>query len=147
MSEMTPEASGGPVLAGHAAAVQAEPGTALTMAALAGDVMAYQSSERLEWVEAKPGVYVKTLFDGGPHRGRTLLFKLTPGARSAPHTHDVIEQIYVLEGDFHDGASWLRAGDMCVRPPGTVHSASTEQGAVALVIYAGSAIEQAGSPA
>ena len=52
----------------------------------------YASAEQLEWVEAKPGIHVKVLY-ADPARGeRTVLARMEPGARSAPHCHDEFEQ-------------------------------------------------------
>ena len=97
---------------------------------------AYAAAALMPWSYAKPGVHVKTLFDGGPQHGRTQLARLDAGAYSKPHTHAVLEQIYVIEGEFYDGERLLRAGDMCVRAPGVEHSASSPTGALTLVIYA-----------
>ena len=44
------------------------------------------------------------------------------------HDHTVISALT-------DGSSCYVAGDHCVRPPGAIHSAYSEQGAVVLVIY------------
>ena len=90
----------------------------------------------MDWSPVKPGISMKTLYRSPDGRSRTQLFKLEPEARSQPHAHDELEQVYVLEGSFFDGERWLRAGDHCVRPPGTVHSSWTEEGAVTLVMYA-----------
>ena len=57
------------------------------------------------------------------------------GARSAPHSHDEFEQVFVISGSFHDGERLLRANDYCCRAAGEVHEASTEKGARVLVVY------------
>ena len=95
----------------------------------------YVAGEQLDWIEAKPGVQVKWLYQSADNATRSGLFRLDAGARTAPHDHTELEQIHVLSGAFHDGTRLLRAGDHCVRPPGTVHSAFSEAGAVALVIF------------
>jgi quercetin dioxygenase-like cupin family protein len=89
-----------------------------------------------DWEDAgKPGVRVNRLHTDASRGERTLLFELEPGARSAPHSHDDFEQLFVLSGSFHDGERLLRAGDYCSRAPGEVHEATTEEGARVLVIY------------
>ena len=95
----------------------------------------YAAGEQMEWIESKPGVQVKWLYRSPGDANRTGLFRLEPGARTAPHDHTDLEQIDVLSGSFHDGTRLLNAGDHGVRPPGAVHSAFSEAGAVALVVY------------
>ena len=88
------------------------------------------------WEDAgKPGIRIKRLHEDATRGERTLLFELAAGARSAPHAHEDFEQVYVLSGSFHDGERLLRAGDYCSRAPGEIHEATSDDGAVALVIY------------
>jgi anti-sigma factor ChrR (cupin superfamily) len=109
--------------------------TSEPISALMAGHSAHTSGSPMDWVLAKPGIFVKTLYKSPDHAHRTLLFRLEPGARSALHSHESLEQIYVLYGSFHDGTCWLRAGDHCVRPAGAKHSAWSESGATVLVIY------------
>jgi anti-sigma factor ChrR (cupin superfamily) len=95
----------------------------------------YAGGNGIDWTQAKPGVRVKWLYCSPDGLNRTGLFELEAGASTALHEHTSLEQIYVLSGAFHDGTRLLCAGDHCVRPPGVVHSAYSEAGAVALVIY------------
>ena len=106
-----------------------------TIRTLPGAHCAYTAAAAMPWRLAKPGIHVKALYESPSGHERTLLFKLEPGAESAPHAHDEVEQIYVIEGEFFDGERLLRAGDTCVRPPGVVHTAHSETGALALVVY------------
>lgn len=105
------------------------------LSALPAMCNAYARSEDVEWREAKPGVFVKLLLEAPAEGQRVMLAKLAPGAFSPPHAHDDLEHIYVLEGAFHDGERLLSAGDYCIRAPGVVHTASTEHGALTLVLY------------
>ena len=82
-----------------------------------------------------PDYWVKPLYENPVLGERTLLMKAEPGTNSPPHAHDEFEQVYVLEGSFHDGERTLRAGDYCARPIGAMHATVSEQGFVALVIY------------
>ena len=95
----------------------------------------YVAGDQLDWTEAKPGVHVRWLYRSPGDDKRTGVVRLEAGARTAPHEHPDLEQIYVLSGAFHDGKRLLSTGDHCVRPPGAVHSAFSEHGAVVLVIY------------
>ncbi|MFT5449542.1 MAG: quercetin dioxygenase-like cupin family protein [Gammaproteobacteria bacterium] len=95
----------------------------------------YVAGEQLDWIEAKPGVHIKWLYRSPDQAHRSGLFRLDAGARSAPHDHTELEQIYVMSGSFYDGTRLLSAGDHCVRPPGDVHSAFSEAGALGLLIY------------
>lgn len=81
------------------------------------------------------GYWIKPLYENSELGERTLLMKAEPGTHSPPHAHDEFEQVYVLEGSFDDGERVLRAGDYCARPIGAMHSATSEEGFVALLIY------------
>ena len=102
---------------------------------LTDDSSSYVAGDQLDWTEAKPGVQVKWLYRSPGDANRTGVVRLEAGAQTASHEHPDLEQIYVLSGAFHDGTRLLCAGDHCVRPPGAVHSAFSEDGAVVLVIY------------
>ena len=80
-------------------------------------------------------MFVKHLLEASARGHRAMLARLAPEAYSLPHAHDDIEHIYVLDGEFHDGERMLSAGDYCVRAPGVVHTASSEHGALTLVLY------------
>jgi quercetin dioxygenase-like cupin family protein len=97
---------------------------------------AYAKSDAINWHEAKPGVIVKHLLEASARGHRAMLARLALGAYSLPHAHDGIGHIYVLDGEFHDGERMLSPGDYCGRAPGVVHTASSEHGALRLVLYA-----------
>ena len=98
-------------------------------------VSEYANGGGMPWATSKPGLHSKTLYDSPETGERTLLFMMDAGARSEPHSHKDIEQIYVIEGSFHDGERLLQAGDHCVRSPGAMHLAASDEGATMLVIY------------
>jgi hypothetical protein len=77
----------------------------------------YVAGEQLDWIEAKPGVHIKWLYRSPDQAHRSGLFRLEAGARSAPHDHTELEQIYGMSGSLYDGTRLLSAGDQCVRPP------------------------------
>jgi len=97
----------------------------------------YTASPAMAWEEVKPGVYAKLLYHDETRRERTLLVRLQPDARSAPHSHEEFEQIYVIDGSFEDGERTLITGDFCCRSPGQVHTAYSPSGALVLVTYTG----------
>lgn len=89
-----------------------------------------------EWRESgTPGFLVKPLVEDEAAGVRTWLMKSEPGASSAPHCHDEIEQVYVLEGRFSDGETTYGPGDFFVRAPGTIHSTIGQVPTLSLVIY------------
>ena len=106
-----------------------------TIAELPAGHSAYVAGSALAWQPKGERMQVKTLFASPDGRNRTLLFRLEPGAQSAPHAHEELEQIYVLEGSFNDGDKLLRTGDHCVRAAGVMHTAQSSEGALVLVVY------------
>ncbi|MBU6266785.1 MAG: cupin domain-containing protein [Sphingomonadales bacterium] len=89
-----------------------------------------------EWRESAPGFLEVPLLDDARAGLRTVLMKMAPGCYSPRHSHDRAEQIYVIEGEFHDDDTIYGAGDYLVRPAGTPHIAGSREGATVLVIYA-----------
>ena len=88
------------------------------------------------WLDSgTPGFLIKPLFEDAGSGQRTWLMKVEPGAYSPPHEHEQLEQIYMIEGEFSDGSNTYRAGDFLIRAPGVEHEASSENGALMLLIY------------
>jgi len=81
------------------------------------------------------GFLIKPLMEDAGAGLRTWLMKVEPGAFSALHAHDEVEQIYVLEGSFYDQQRSYRAGEYIVRAPGAMHTAGSESGALVLLFY------------
>jgi anti-sigma factor ChrR (cupin superfamily) len=89
-----------------------------------------------DWRESgTPGFWVKPLVEDEAAGVRTWLMKSDPGANSALHHHDEIEQVYVLEGHFSDGVNTYGPGDYFVRAPGAAHLTVCEGPSLSLVIY------------
>lgn len=82
-----------------------------------------------------PGFWVKPLVEDEAAGVRTWLMKSEPGAASTLHSHDEIEQIYVLEGSFSDGEGSYHPGDFIVRAVGAPHLTTCAEGSLSLVIY------------
>ncbi len=84
---------------------------------------------------ASPGFTVVPLLDDPSHGLRTSLMRFEPGCYACLHSHDEVEQIYVIEGEFYDDDTVYGVGDYLVRAAGTPHIAGSREGATVLVIY------------
>lgn len=110
--------------------------------ALGGDVLTVPVSGSAvlrgagEWrPSGTPGFWVKPLLEDAEAGLRTWLMKSDPGAISALHSHDEIEQIYVLEGSFADGETTYGPGNYIVRAVGAPHLSTCQHGSLSLVVY------------
>jgi len=89
-----------------------------------------------EWQECgAAGFWIKPLYEDAASGQRTWLMRVDPGASAPAHAHDETEQIYVIEGSFHDDENTYRAGDFAIRAPGVIHSAGSETGAIVMLVY------------
>ncbi len=96
----------------------------------------YLAAGDIEWQATEyVGFWIKPLYENAEAGERTLLMKVDPGAFASSHTHDELEQFYVLEGSLFDDQHELRAGDYCCRAAGTPHTAGSRDGAVVLLVY------------
>src|SRR3981189_752739 len=90
----------------------------------------------LQWPACEsPGFDLVTLFQNPSSGESTALMRVAPGASTGSHSHDLFEEIYVLDGEFSDEESTYLRGQYCVRSPGTLHTAASEHGCVLLLIY------------
>jgi anti-sigma factor ChrR (cupin superfamily) len=90
----------------------------------------------LQWQPSDtPGFDLVTLFENPSNGESTALMRVEPGASTGSHSHDLFEEIYVLDGDFSDEERTYLRGQYCVRSPGTLHTAASEHGCVLLLIY------------
>ena len=83
----------------------------------------------------RPGELVRILVDD-PRGYRTMVLKVEPGPFGQAHSHDTIEQIYVLEGDFFDEEATYEAGDFVLRMPGAMHRTGSKNGCTMVLVYA-----------
>ena len=89
-----------------------------------------------DWQDSgSDGFLLKTLHEDPATGRRTWLMKVEPGAYSPPHAHEEFEEIYVIEGSFNDGEHTYRAGDYAIRAPGAIHEASSDDGAIVMLVY------------
>ena len=98
----------------------------------------------LQWQPSDtPGFDIVTLFENPSTGESTALMRVEPGARAGSHSHDLFEEIYVLDGEFSDEERTYLRGQYCVRSPGTLHTAASEQGCVVMLIYRNTAAASA----
>lgn len=76
------------------------------------------------WIEVRPLVQKKTLFESA--EGRGVLFRFEPGARLPAHEHDTDEECVVLQGELRIGNDIIvRAGDFHLARKGIAHAELT----------------------
>jgi anti-sigma factor ChrR (cupin superfamily) len=94
------------------------------------------ASNSLAWKESEEkGFWTKELFTDASTGKVAMLMKVDPGAFADDHAHDVLEQIYVLEGDFYDQNQTYVTGDFIARQPGAIHRTGSKNGAVVLLFF------------
>jgi anti-sigma factor ChrR (cupin superfamily) len=91
----------------------------------------------VEWVERRPGVFWRTLWESADGRQKAALVRYAPGATIPRHRHLGDEQIYVLEGSVRDDAGTCTAGNYARRPPGCVHTVVSDTGALVFAVISG----------
>ncbi len=93
--------------------------------------------DKLPWVERRPGVFWKTLWEDTDGRHKAVLIRYTPGSVIARHRHIGDEQIWVLEGEVADDTGVCTAGNYARRPPGCVHTVTSPEGALVFAVISG----------
>jgi anti-sigma factor ChrR (cupin superfamily) len=91
----------------------------------------------LAWVETRPGVRQKRLWEDTVNPRRALLARFEPGAILARHRHVGDELIFMVEGANADESGAVTTGNMNYRPNGCVHTVTTTNGATVLAIVWG----------
>jgi anti-sigma factor ChrR (cupin superfamily) len=89
----------------------------------------------LPWVPSpEAGVQRRMLDRSGDEVARaTSIVRYEPGAKFAAHTHDLGEEIFVLEGVFSDETGDYPAGTYIMNPPGSSHAPFSESGCLLFV--------------
>ncbi|MGA1695205.1 MAG: cupin domain-containing protein [Burkholderiaceae bacterium] len=89
----------------------------------------------LPWAESpEPGVMRRMLERDGDEVARaTSVVQYAPGAKFASHSHDLGEEIFVLEGVFSDETGDYPAGSYIMNPPGSSHAPFSETGCTLFV--------------
>ena len=94
-------------------------------------------SEKIPWIERRPGVFWKTLWEDTDGRHKAVLMRYAPGAVIPRHRHIGDEQIWVLEGSVADDTGVCLAGTYARRPPGCVHTVTSPAGALVFAVISG----------
>lgn len=76
-----------------------------------------------------------TLFENRSTGESTVLMRVAPGAFADVHSHELLEEIYVLEGEFADQTQRYAKGQYCIRAAGAPHTATSESGCLVLLVY------------
>ena len=91
----------------------------------------------LPWIEARPGVRQKRIWEDKATERRALLARFEPGATLTPHRHVGDELIFLVEGANADESGAVATGQMNYRPNGCVHTVTTQNGATVLAVVWG----------
>jgi anti-sigma factor ChrR (cupin superfamily) len=91
----------------------------------------------LPWIDARPGVRQKRIWEDKAGERRALLARFEPGATLPPHRHVGDELIFLIEGANADESGLVATGNMNYRPNGCVHSVTTQHGATVLAVVWG----------
>ena len=89
----------------------------------------------LPWIEARPGVRQKRIWEDKERRA--VLARFEPGATLPRHRHVGDELIFVIEGANADESGPVTTGNMNYRPNGCVHTVTTRNGATVLGVLWG----------
>lgn len=91
----------------------------------------------LEWVEARPGIRQKRIWEDKAAERRVIMARFEPGAMLPPHRHVGDELIFIIEGANADEAGTVATGSMSYRPNGCAHTVTSKNGATALAFVWG----------
>jgi anti-sigma factor ChrR (cupin superfamily) len=91
----------------------------------------------LPWVEARPGVRQKRIWEDKATERRVLLARFEPGATLPKHRHLGDELVFLVEGANADESGVVPTGGMNYRPNGCVHTVTTQNGATVLAFVWG----------
>lgn len=91
----------------------------------------------LPWIDARPGVRQKRIWEDKATERRALLARFEPGATLPAHRHVGDEVIFLLEGANADESGVVATGNMNYRPNGCVHTVTTQNGATVLAVVWG----------
>ena len=91
----------------------------------------------LPWVDARPGVRQKRIWEDEKPERRAILARFEPGSTLPPHRHVGDELIFVVEGANADESGPVTTGNMNYRPNGCVHTVTTTNGATVLAVVWG----------
>jgi len=91
----------------------------------------------LPWIDARPGVRQKRIWEDKTADRRVILAGFEPGATLPVRRHVGDELIFLVEGANADESGAVATGQMSYRPNGCVHSVTTQHGATVLAFIWG----------
>jgi anti-sigma factor ChrR (cupin superfamily) len=91
----------------------------------------------LPWIETRPGVRQKRIWEDKTTERRAILARFEPGATLPRHRHVGDELIFLVEGANADESGVVATGNMNYRPNGCVHTVTTTNGATVLAVVWG----------
>ncbi|HXJ81963.1 MAG TPA: cupin domain-containing protein [Candidatus Methylomirabilis sp.] len=91
----------------------------------------------LPWVETRPGVRQKRIWEDKAGERRAILARFEPGAVLPAHRHVGDELIFLIEGANADESGVVATGNVNYRPNGCVHTVTTQNGATVLAVVWG----------
>jgi anti-sigma factor ChrR (cupin superfamily) len=103
--------------------------------ALAALASRFIDLDKTPWIESGPGNRMKVLYHDRDTGLLTVITKLAAGAGIPEHTHEALEQTYVLEGSLVDHEGTCTAGNFVVRAPGSRHAPTAPNGCTMLVFF------------
>ena len=92
-------------------------------------------TESVPWIENAPGHKSKVIYYEPVTEMLTIISKLDPGAGIREHTHEDLEQTYVLEGSLVDDEGECTAGNFVIRAKGSRHAPTAPNGCTMLVFF------------
>jgi anti-sigma factor ChrR (cupin superfamily) len=91
----------------------------------------------LPWIDVRPGVRQKRVWEDKASERRAILTRMEPGATLPRHRHVGDELIFIIEGANADESGPVTTGNMNYRPNGCVHTVTTKNGATLLAVVWG----------
>ena len=104
-------------------------------ASLAALASRFIDTDTVPWIENAPGHKSKVIYYDPKTELLTIISKLEPGAGIREHTHEDLEQTYVLEGSLVDDEGECTAGNFVIRAKGSRHAPRAPNGCTMLVFF------------
>ena len=104
-------------------------------ASLATLASRFIDTDTVPWIENAPGHKSKVIYYDPKTEMLTIISKLEPGAGIREHTHEDLEQTYVLEGALVDDEGECTAGNFVIRAKGSRHAPRAPNGCTMLVFF------------
>ena len=77
----------------------------------------------IDWRPARyPGIFVNVLRRDEQSHDATVLIRMQPGCRYPAHRHVGLEEVFILQGGYHDQQGERRAGEYILNDAGSAHA-------------------------